>query len=249
MSIRQPILTTSALYPTWRSTSWTRVGPRARPLEHNLEQLPIIEWVHHALDPVGYCLWPPNNTADRPAASKWRLTTVSEVRFTGIDVALTASLDLRESRPDTRCGIERSLGKVTEPGGGRWWTLGHEDVVRHRMIVLLRRGPAIDGPTFGRFVRETLSPAFHRGGARDLRSYAFLPITMPDESREVGWNYQGAIIFGADSRVRLHDVLMSHPVSAAIRSRSHILRAAHLYSTESSTALLRNDRIMAPHAW
>ncbi|MGH3523764.1 MAG: hypothetical protein ACRDU4_13320, partial [Mycobacterium sp.] len=112
--------------------------------------------------------------------------------------------------------------------------------------VLLRRRRGVSSRAFRRFVHDTLGPALDAAGARDLRTYTFMPFTKlthptPGVSHDYPANhrYHGALVIGANSREHTKELLSSPGVHAVIGEQAGAITAAHAYTIERSVAVIR----------
>jgi len=92
-------------------------------------------------------------------------------------------------------------------------------------------------------VRERLAPVLAAAGARDLRSYTFLP-GLPHPTPGIAHGnprnrrYHGAVLFGTDSRAGV-DTLLAHPeVAAAIADQNQTCSALHTYAAERTVPVI-----------
>ncbi|MEU4486747.1 hypothetical protein AB0H94_18025 [Streptomyces purpurascens] len=153
---------------------------------------------------------------------------------------------MREVYLDEQNIFARVLGQVTGPGGGRWWTDGHDDAVAHRTVILLPRRRGVRGRAFRTYVHERIGPALHRAGAADLRTYTFLPWSRwvhptPGVAHDnpVSHRYHGCVIVGADSRAAMDELLKSEPVAGIVTDQHTVLTAAHAYTVERTVPVIR----------
>jgi hypothetical protein len=171
---------------------------------------------------------------------------LAEIRLSSMAAGLITTLHAREVYLDEQNAFARVLGQLTGPGGGRWWTTGHDDGVTHRTAVLMRRRRGVAGRTFRRFVRDALAPALHAAGARDLRAYTFTPFTKLTHStpgvchdNPAYRRYHAALVIGANSRDHINDLLASAEASAVIAEQAHVITAAHAYTIERTVAVVQ----------
>jgi hypothetical protein len=83
----------------------------------------------------------------------WRCDGMAEVRFVDMARALVTPVHMRDVHLDEQNLFERVLGQATGPGGGRWWTNGHDDAVGHRTVLLPRRRRGVSGGRSARLPR------------------------------------------------------------------------------------------------
>ncbi|MGW6909128.1 hypothetical protein [Streptomyces sp. NPDC054940] len=247
---RRPEKTTSFMAPVWFRTDLPREtvlqywsGPHAE----IVGRLPgMAEYVQRRFSPTDHGYWPSSPRVGTLVPPSWRCDGVAEVRFTSTAAALAMPLRMREVYVDEQNIFERVLGQVTAPGGGRWWTDGHDDAVGHRTILLLRRRRGVRGRAFRTYVHDRMGPALHAAGARDLRTYTFLPwsrFTHPTpgvgHDNPVFRRYHGSVVIGADSRAALDDLLHSERVAGLVADQQTVLTAVHAYTVERTVPVIR----------
>ncbi|MGO4616997.1 hypothetical protein AB4305_20240 [Nocardia sp. 2YAB30] len=245
--------TSSALYPVSLRDDTPReiatdywAGPHAEIVRRHRH---ILDYIQRQFSPSGHGYWPVTPRVGTLIAPAWRVDGFAEVRLRSLTVAaLTTPMHMRGVFLDEQNAFQRVLGHLTGPRGGRWWTTGHDDAVAHRTAVLLRRRRGVSGRAFRRFLHEELGPALYAAGARDLRTYTFLPYTplahmTPGVSHDnpTHRRYHGAIVIGASSRDHLTELLASPGVSAVIDDQARVLTAAHAYTIERSVAVIRTE--------
>ncbi|MFI7666804.1 hypothetical protein [Nocardia sp. NPDC049526] len=245
--------TSSAVYPVSLRDDLPRevataywAGPHAEIVKKHPH---ILEYIQRQFSPTDHGYWPATPRVGTLVAPVWRMDGFAEVRLRSLTVAaLTTPVHMRGVFLDEQNVFDRVLGQLTGPRGGRWWTNGHDDTALHRTAVLLRRRRGVRGRTFRRFVHDELGSALHAAGARDLRTYTFLPYTQlahmtPGVSHDnpAHRRYHGALVIGASSRDHLAELLKSPRVSAVIGDQARVLTAAHAYTVERSVAVIRNE--------
>jgi hypothetical protein len=241
------ITTTSALYYVRLREDLPRDVARAYwagPHAEIVRQLPhVAEYRQHHFSATDHGYWPATPKVGTVTPASWRLDGFAEVRFTSIAAATLVPLHMREVFFDEQNVFEQVLGHLAGPTGGRWWTDGHDDSVGHRTTVLLRRRAGASRRAFRTFVREQLAPALAAAGARDLRSYNFLP-GMPHPTPGI-WHenprhrrYHGAVLFGTGSRAEVDDLLAHPAVAAAIADQNKTCSAVHAYSVERTVPVI-----------
>lgn len=246
----RPVKTTSYMAPVWlradlpRETAleyWS--GPHAQ----IAGRLPnMAEYVQRHFSPTDHGYWPSSPTVGTMIPPSWRCDGVAEVRFGSTAAALGMPLHMREVYLDEQNVFERVLGQVTGPGGGRWWTDGHDDAVGHRTVLLLRRRRGVSGRTFRRYVHDRIGPALQEAGALDLRTYTFLPWT-PYVHPTLGVchdnptyrRYHAGVVIGANSRAAMDDLLKSAQVGGIVADQQAVLTAVHAYTVERSVPVIR----------
>jgi hypothetical protein len=247
-----PVLTTSALYPVRLRGDLRRdvayaywAGPHAE----IVKRLPhVVEYNQHHFSATDHGYWPATPTVGTTVASSWPLDGLSEVRMSSMAAALRIPLHMREVFLDEQNVFEHCLGHLTGPGGGRWWTGGHDDSVGHRTVLLLRRRRGVRGRSFRAFVRTRLGPALHAAGARDVRTYTFLPL-VPVVHSTLGVShdnpthrrYHGAVVFGTGSRGEVEDVIGSSEVAAAVNDQHRFCTAVHAFGVDWTVPVIRTN--------
>ncbi|WP_433623629.1 hypothetical protein [Nocardia sp. CA-120079] len=245
------VRTTSVLYPVQLRDEMPRetataywAGPHAEIVKKNPH---IFEYIQRLFSPSDHGYWPATERVGTLVAPSWRLDGFAEVRLRNMAAAaLTMPVHMREVFLDEQNVFRRVLGQMTWPGGGRWWTSGHDDTVDHRTAVLLRRRRGVTGRAFRNFVHDELGPALCAAGAQDLRTYAFLPFVKlahatPGVSHDYPSHrrYHGVLVLGANSRDQVTDLLASPEVSAVLAEQTRVLAAAHAYTIERSVPVIR----------
>lgn len=199
---------------------------------------------------------PRRTTASGPATGvvgthvpeTWRLDGYAELRFDNLRAILTAPLHQREIFYDEQNAFARVLGRSTAPGGGRWWTTGHDDTVGHRVTLLLRRRRGIRRSTFQQFVYKRLAPALLTAGAQDLRAYTFLPWSRlvnttvgVAHDNPINRRYHALVTFGLDNRADVDTLLAAPQLANVIADQHTVLTAAHAFGIERSVPVVRTD--------
>jgi hypothetical protein len=178
--------------------------------------------------------------------SSWRIDGLTEVRFSSMGAALLLPPRMREVFLDEQNVFDHVLGHQAGPGGGRWWTTGHDDSVGHRTVLLVRRRRGALGRSFRAFVHVRLGPALHAAGARDLRTYTFLPWTAavhrtPGVSHDdpPHRRYHGAVVLGTGTRAEVEDVIASPAVVAAMKDQHLTFTAVHAFAVDRTVPVIR----------
>ncbi|MGW6117933.1 hypothetical protein ACWFRF_02740 [Nocardia sp. NPDC055165] len=243
--------TSSALYPVSLRSDMPReatttywAGPHADIVRRHPH---ILEYIQRHFSPTDHGYWPATPRVGTSVAPAWQVDGFAEVRLRSLTVAaLTTPIHMRGVFLDEQNVFERVVGHPTGPAGGRWWTPGHNDAVPHRTAVLLRRRRGVRGSTFRRFVHQDLGPALHAAGARDLRTYTFLPYNRlahptPGVSHDnpPHRRYHGALVIGANSRDHLTELLASPGVATLVNDQARAVIAAHAYTIQRSVAVIR----------
>ena len=117
----------------------------------------------------------------------------------------------------------------------------------HRTVLLLRRrrGRA-RGRAFRAYVHNGIGPAFREAGARDQRTYTFLPwsrFVHPTlgacHDNPTFRRYHGSVAIGADSRAAVDDLLKSEQVAGLVADQHMVLADVHAYTVERSVPVIR----------
>jgi hypothetical protein len=250
MSSSMPIATTSALYPLRLRADLDRdaayaywAGPHAA----IAARLPgLVEYNQYHFSSTDHGYWPATPTVGTTIPADWKADGMTEVRLPNLVRALRVPLHMREVLFDEQNVFEHCLGHMTGPGGGRWWTDGHDATVGHRSVVLLRRRRGATARAFRGFVHNRLGAALHTAGARDVRSYTFLPlITRAHSTFGVSHHnpphrrYHGVVVFGTDSRGHVEDLLSTRTVADAIAEQQQTCISAHAYTVMRTVPVVR----------
>ncbi|KPI08173.1 hypothetical protein OK074_3702 [Actinobacteria bacterium OK074] len=248
-----PVRTTSFVAPVLLRTDLPReaalrywAGPHAEIVGRSPN---MVEYVQRPFSPTDHGYWPSSPTVGTAVPEGWRCDGVAEVRFASTAALLAMPLLMREVYLDEQNVFERVLGQLTHPGGGRWWTDGHHDAVGHRTVLLLRRRQGVGGRAFRAYVHHRIGPALHAAGARDLRTYTFLPWSRlvhptPGVSHDnpAFRRYQGCAVIGTGSRTAMAELLESPQVAGIVADQHTVLTAAHAYTVERSVPVIRARR-------
>ena len=247
-----PVPTTSALYPVRLRGDLPRdvayaywAGPHAE----IVKRLPhVVEYNQYHFSATDHGYWPATPTVGTTVPSTWPLDGLTEVRMSSMAAALRIPLHMREVFLDEQNVFEHCLGHLTGPGGGRWWTAGHDDSVGHRTVLLVRRRRGIWGRSFRAFVHTRLAPALHAAGARDVRSYSFLPLAPVAHStfgvshdNPPHRRHHGAVVFGTGSRDEVEDVIASSEVAAAVNNQHLFCTAVHALGVDRTVPVIRTN--------
>jgi len=246
----RPIRTTSMLSPLMLRSDMAREAATtywANAHAEKVKKLPnLIEYNQWLFSPAEHGFWPATPSVGTTIPETWRVDGCAEIRFRSLAAMLTTAPHAREVYLDEQNIFARVLGQPTGPGGGRWWTEGFDDTVGHRVALLLRRRRGVRGGVFRRFVHERIGPALLAAGARDLRTYTFLPWTQlahtspgvahdnPPEHR-----YHGMVLFGTESRAAVDDLLNTAHVAALVADQHTALTAVHAYTVERTVPVIR----------
>ncbi|OBI39704.1 hypothetical protein [Mycobacterium colombiense] len=245
-----PTTTSSALYPLRLRADLDRDAAYAYWTTKHAQfaaHLPhVVEYnqYHFSATDCGY--WPVTPTVGTTIPDDWRTDGISEVRLPGLLRAAAMPLHMRGIIFDEQNLFEHSLGYLTGPGGGRWWTNGHDDDLGHRTALLIRRRRGVSFRAFRTFVHHRLGPALHTAGARDTRSYTFLPGTARTHAT-VGVSHDnpphrrhhGAIVFGTDSRDAMEQLLAAPALAAVIADQQQTCVGMYAYTVVRTVPVVR----------
>lgn len=245
-----PTRTTSMLSPLMLRSDLSREAATTYwATEHadKVTKLPnLLEYNQRLFSTADHGFWPQTPGVGTAIADTWCFDGCAEIRFRSTAAMLTTAAHAREVYLDEQNVFARVLGHPTGPGGGRWWTDGFDDTVGYHAALMLRRRRGIRGGVFRSFVHNRIGPALLEAGARDLRTYTFLPWTpVFHTSPGVGHDnppqhrYHAAILLGADSRAALDALLDSAPVAALVADLHSVLTAVHAYSVERTVPVIR----------
>jgi hypothetical protein len=246
----RPLRTTSMLSPLMLRTDMAREAVTTYWAEDHAEKvkkLPnILEYNQRLFSDTDHGYWPAASSVGTTIPETWRVDGCAELRFRSTAAMLMTALHARAVYLDEQNIFARVLGQPTGPGGGRWWTGGFDDTVGHHVALLLRRRRGVRGRVFRSFVHERIGPALLAAGARDLRTYTFLPWTRlahvspgvahdnPPEHR-----YQGMVMFGTENRAAVDDLLHTAEVAALVIDQHTALTAVHAYTVERTVPVIR----------
>jgi len=238
-----PVCTTSAVYtvalredlPSEVARSYW-AGPHG---EYVKALRQVVEYNQNHFSPSNNGFWPASPTVGTVVPSSWRTDGFAEVRFASFGAVLRAPFHMRGILLDEQNVFDRVIGHMTGPGGGRWWTNGHDTAVGHRTALLLRRRRGVSGSAFRAFVHERLGPALHEAGALDLRTYTFLPsVFVPHPTPGVTHGnpphrrYHAAVLFGTASRAAVEELIASRAVDAVVRRQHEACTAVHAFAVD-----------------
>ena len=245
-----PVATTSAIYPVRLRADLPRdvayaywAGPHAE----IVKRLPhLVEYNQHHFSATDHGYWPATPTVGTTVPSSWPLDGLTEVRLPSMAAAFRVPLHMREVFLDEQNVFEHVLGHQTGPRGGRWWTTGHDDTVGHRTALLVRRRRGVSGRAFRAFVHSRLGPALHASGARDLRTYALLPLAAMAHTtfgvshrNPAHRRYHGAVIFGTDTRAQVEELTAAPEVEAAVKDQHLTCTAVHAFAVDRTVPVIR----------
>jgi hypothetical protein len=209
----------------------------------------VAEYVQRHFSPTDHSFWPDTPTVGTLISDQWRIDGCAELRFHNLRAILAASLHQREILFDEQNCFSRVLGHSTAPGGGRWWTNGHDDTPMHRVALLLRRRRGVPRKAFGAFVYDRLSPALLGGGVRDLRAYAFMPwfrLTNATfgvaHDNPIDRRYHGLVLFGVSDRAAVDLLLTSAHIAPIIADQHTVLTGVHAFTVERSVPVITRER-------
>jgi hypothetical protein len=244
-----PVDTTSTVYTAHLREDLPREVARAYwsgPHGQYVKELRgVIEYNQHHFSAIDHGFWPATPTVGTVIPADWRTDGFAEVRFANLAALLRAPLHMRGIFFDEQNVFDRVIGHMTGPGGGRWWTDGHAPSVGHRTALLLRRRRGVSGSMFRTFVHERLGPALHEAGARDLRSYTFVPsMLVPHPTPGVTHGnpphrrYHAAVLFGGDSRATADDVIASPSIQAVVKQQHQACTAVHAFAVDRTVPVI-----------
>jgi hypothetical protein len=250
--VNTPVPTTSALYPVRlredlpRDVAYSYWAGRHVEIVKRLPH--VVEYNQHHFSATDHGYWPATTTVGTTVPSSWPLDGLSEVRMSSMVAALRIPLHMREVFLDEQNVFEHCLGHLTGPRGRRWWTTGHDDTVGHRTVLLVRRRRGVWGRSFREFVHAHLGPALKAGGARDVRTYSFLP-WAPVAHSTFGVShdnpphrcYHGAVVFGTGSRDEVKDVITSSEVATAVNDQHLFCTAVHAFGVDRTVPVIRRN--------
>jgi hypothetical protein len=246
----QPTRTTSLLSPLTLRTDIARdvaLDYWANQHAAKVIKLPNLqEYNQRLLSATDHGYWPATPTVGTKIPGDFVVDGFAEIRFSSAPSMLVTGLHSREVMLDEQNVFARVLGQATGPGGGRWWTDGFDDTVGHHTALLVRRRQGVRGSAFRRFVHDTLGPALHAAGVKDLRTYTFLPYTtLVNASPGVAHDYpaqhryHGVVLFGTHDRAGV-DELFEHATIAAVVEQQHTaVSAVHAYTVERTVPVIR----------
>ncbi|MFJ6895809.1 hypothetical protein [Streptomyces hokutonensis] len=247
-----PVPTTSGIFPVWLREDLPREaalrywkGPHAQ----IVARLPgIAEYLQHHFSPTDHGYWPASPTVGTVVPPNWRCDGIAEVRMGSMAGALTIPIHMREVYLDEQNVFDRVLGNLTGPRRGRWWTDGHDADVGHRTVLLLRRRRGVSRRAFRGYVHDRIGPALHEAGARDLRTYTFLPWTsLPHPTPGISHDnptfrrYHGCVVLGADNRSAVAEILACKQVADLVADQHTVMTAVHAFTVEHTEPVIRTD--------
>ena len=252
-----PAPTMSGIFPAWLREDLPRdiarqywKGPHAK----IVARLPgIAEYLQHHFSPTDHGYWPSSPTVGTVVPPSRRCDGIAEIRMARTAAALNLPVHLREVYLDEQNVFERVLGNLAAPRGGRWWTTGHDTGVGHRTVLLLRRRRGESRRPFSRYVHERFGPALHEAGARDLRTYTFLPWTsLPHPTPGISHDnpsyrrYHGCVVLGADSRDAMAEILVSKQVADLVADQHTVMTAVHAFTVEHTEPVITTGAPIRP---
>jgi hypothetical protein len=240
-SLLAPLMLRSDLSRDTTTTYWAS--------EHaaKVVKLPhLAEYNQRLFSQTDHGFWPATTSVGTSIPQAWRLDGCAEIRFTNAAAMLNTGLHSREVYLDEQNVFARVLAHHTGPGGGRWFTDGYDDSAGHHVALLLRRRMGIAAKMFRTFVHQQLSPALQAAGARDLRSYTFLPYTpllggSPGVAHDnpTQHRYHAAMLFGVDDRAALDELLTHDRLAEVLDTQHTVLTAVHAYGVERTVPVIR----------
>jgi hypothetical protein len=104
----------------------------------------------------------------------------------------------------------------------------------------------VSGRAFRAFVHSRLGPALHASGARDLRTYALLPLAAMAHTtfgvshrNPAHRRYHGAVIFGTDTRAQVEELTAAPEVEAAVKDQHLTCTAVHAFAVDRTVPVIR----------
>jgi hypothetical protein len=246
----RPINTLSAIYPVLLRSDLPRdeadaywAGPHAELVKRGGH---IMEYNQYHLSPTDVGYWPATPTVGVNPDPAFRWDGVTEVRLASFTEMARAAYGMLDTIfRDEQNVFDNVLGHVCGPGGARWWTPTHDPTVGHRTVLMLRRRRGHSYRAFRSFVHTTFGPALDAAGARDVRTYTFLPFTgvahrTPGTSHihPPSHRHHGAIIFGLQDRSAIDGLLESPTIRAVIAEQATHLTAVHAYGVDRTVPVI-----------
>ncbi|MGW0035192.1 hypothetical protein [Gordonia sp. NPDC003376] len=212
-----------------------------------VRRLPLIlEYNQHHFSTSDRGFWPATTGVGTLIPSDWELDGIAETRFPGALGAVRVPRHMGEVFRDEQNVFEHVIGLMTGSGGGRWWTTGLDEDISTRTVLFLRRRRLTRSREFRSFVHERLGPALYRAGARDLRTYGFLrwsPYLHPTPGvshRHPSYRaYNGAVVFGADDRDHLQEIIHSDELAPVVAEQSSYVTGVHAFGVEQTVPGIR----------
>jgi hypothetical protein len=106
---------------------------------------------------------------------------------------------------------------------------------------------------FRRYVHDRIGPALHEAGARDLRTYTFLPWTsLPHPPPGIAHDnptfrrYHGCFVLGADNRAAMVEILASKQVADLVADQHTVMTAVHAFTVEHTKPVIRTGPLVRP---
>jgi hypothetical protein len=218
----------------------------AGPHAEIVRRLPhIVEYRQHHFSATDHGYWPAIERVGTLMPPSWPVDGIAEVRFRGLLAALSLLAHLGGVRHDEQNVFERCHGYIALPGSGRWWSCEPGDPVGHRTVLLIRRRVGVSRRAFGAFLHDELGRALVAGGARELRTYAFMPWTVlahatPGVSHDnpPHRRYHGAVVLGVARRSDV-DALVARPeVAEVIQRQGAACTAVHAFSVDETVPVV-----------
>ncbi|BCI82177.1 hypothetical protein MTY66_38020 [Mycolicibacterium sp. TY66] len=243
-SLLAPLMLRSDLSRDAATTYWAKThADKVIRLPH------LLEYNQRLFSSTDHGFWPATAGIGTSIPRTWHLDGCAEIRFTSAAAMLRTGLHSREVFLDEQNVFTRVLAHHTGPRGGRWFTDGYDNSAQQHVALLLRRRMGVAARMFRSFVHQQLSPALMAAGARDLRSYAFLPYTPllggspgvahdnPPQHR-----YHAAVFFGVDDRAALDELLTHDNLAEVLDTQHTVLTAVHGYAVERTVPVIGRSR-------
>jgi len=217
---------------------------RHREIVRRLPQ--IVEYTQHHFSQTDNGYWPATDMVGTIVPPSWPFDGLAETTLPGVVGSLRIPRHMRPVYFDEQVPFETVIGNMTGPRGGRWWTTGLDETVGHRTVLLVRRRRGVSRRRFKAFVHDQLGPALLAGGARDLRTYTFLPYLGSlhatagvSHDNPAHRRHHAAVIFGSDTRADVDALVGSAAVRAAIDVQHDYCLGMHAFTVERSVSGIR----------
>jgi len=238
-----PVPTTSAVMPVRLREDLPREVADAYWTNQHADivrRLPhVLEYTQHHFSATDHGYWPRTGMVGTIVPPSWPIDGIAETRFSSLAASLLITLRMREVFFDEQNPFEMVLGNMTGPRGGRWWTTGLDDSVGHRTVLLLRRRRGVSGRSFRSFVHDRLGPALDAAGARDLRTYTYIPYVAATYStpgvshhNPPHRRYHASVVLGTDTRADVEALIASPEVTAVVEDQHLFCTGVHAFTVE-----------------
>ncbi|WP_265443125.1 hypothetical protein [Flexivirga meconopsidis] len=212
-----------------------------------MRHLPHIdEYRQRQFSAVDHGYWPATPGVGTTISPEYRLDGFAEIRWPNMLGIVRTSFHSSQILHDEQNLFRHVVGQLA-PRRGRWWPDESTSQIGQHTAVMLRRRQGASRGAFARFVHDELGPALHEAGARDLRTYTFVPsskvaATSPGVSHQyaVERRIHGGVSFGLNDRGAVDSVLQHPSVAAVIEGQSEVLTGAYAYTIERSDTVIDN---------